>query len=61
LIFTATTSISIRSASGDRDTPDRQGMTEIRYVEGLYEMWDELRAKHPGLLIDNCASGGRRN
>jgi alpha-galactosidase len=23
-------------------------------------MWDELRAKHPGLLIDNCASGGRR-
>ncbi|HEY8668502.1 MAG TPA: alpha-galactosidase, partial [Tepidisphaeraceae bacterium] len=42
------------------DTPDRQGMTEIRYVEGLYEMWDELRAKNPGLVIDNCASGGRR-
>jgi len=42
------------------DAPDRQGMTEIRYVEGHYEMWDELRAKHPGLLIDNCASGGRR-
>jgi alpha-galactosidase len=35
-------------------------MTEIRYVEGHYEMWDELRARHPGLLIDNCASGGRR-
>jgi alpha-galactosidase len=42
------------------DTPDRQGITEIRYVEGHYEMWDELRARHPGLLIDNCASGGRR-
>ncbi|HEY8666551.1 MAG TPA: glycoside hydrolase family 36 protein, partial [Tepidisphaeraceae bacterium] len=42
------------------DAPDRQGMTEIRYVEGLYEMWDELRAKNPGLVIDNCASGGRR-
>ncbi len=42
------------------DTPDRQGMTEIRYVEGHYEMWDELLAKHPGLMIDNCASGGRR-
>jgi len=42
------------------DAPDRQGMTEIRYVEGHYEMWDELRAKYPGLLIDNCASGGRR-
>ena len=42
------------------DAPDRQGMTEIRYVEGHYEMWDELLAKHPGLMIDNCASGGRR-
>lgn len=42
------------------DRPDRQGMTEIRYIEGLYAMWDELRARHPGLVIDNCASGGRR-
>ncbi len=42
------------------DAPDRQGMTEIRYVEGLYAMWDELVARHPGLWIDNCASGGRR-
>jgi alpha-galactosidase len=42
------------------DTPDRQGMTEIRYVEGLYAFWDELRRRHPGLMIDNCASGGRR-
>jgi len=42
------------------DTPDRQGITEINYVEGHYEMWDELLAKHPGLMIDNCASGGRR-
>lgn len=42
------------------DAPDRQGMSEIRYVEGHYAMWDELRARHPGLWIDNCASGGRR-
>jgi len=42
------------------DGPDRQGMTEIRYVEGHYAMWDELRAARPGLVIDNCASGGRR-
>ena len=35
-------------------------MTEIRYVEGLYELWDELRARHPGLVLDDCASGGRR-
>jgi len=42
------------------DAPDRQGISEIRYIEGLYAMWDELLAKHPGLWIDNCASGGRR-
>lgn len=42
------------------DAPDRQGITEIRYVEGHYALWDELRARHPGLWIDNCASGGRR-
>ena len=42
------------------DAPDRQGMTEIRYIEGLYAFWDELLARHPHLIIDNCASGGRR-
>ncbi len=42
------------------DTPDRQGISEIRHIEGLYAMWDELRARHPRLVIDNCASGGRR-
>ena len=42
------------------DAPDRQGLTEIRYVEGQYALWDELLARHPGLGIDNCASGGRR-
>ena len=35
-------------------------MTEIRWIEGLYAMWDELLARHPGLAIDNCSSGGRR-
>jgi len=42
------------------DAEDRQGMSEIRHVEGLYAFWDELLARHPGLVIDNCASGGRR-
>lgn len=42
------------------DEPGREGITEIRYVEGLYEMWAELIRRHPGLMIDNCASGGRR-
>lgn len=40
--------------------PDRVGMAEIKHIEGLYAFWDELRARHPGLWIDVCASGGRR-
>jgi len=43
------------------DPPDREGITEIRYVEGLLAFWDELRRRHPNILIDTCASGGRRN
>lgn len=43
------------------DTLDRQGITEIRHVTGYLAFWDELRRRHPGLLIDTCASGGRRN
>lgn len=43
------------------DPPDRQGITEIQHVTGLLAFWDELRAKHPNMLIDSCASGGRRN
>ena len=42
------------------DSADRVGITEIRYVEGHYAFWDELRRRHPRLWIDNCASGGRR-
>ncbi len=43
------------------DPPDRQGITEIRHVEGYLTYWDELRRRHPNMLIDTCASGGRRN
>ena len=43
------------------DAPDRQGITEIKHVTGFLAFWDELRARHPNMLIDSCASGGRRN
>ncbi len=43
-----------------KDEPERKGISEIRYVEGLYQMWDDFLAGKPGLTIDNCASGGRR-
>jgi len=43
------------------DAPDRRGITEIRHVTGYLAYWDELRRRHPNMLIDSCASGGRRN
>ncbi|MFA6108731.1 MAG: alpha-galactosidase [Candidatus Latescibacterota bacterium] len=43
------------------DAEDRQGITEIKHVTGYLALWDELLRRHPGLWIDTCASGGRRN
>ncbi|MFV2066095.1 MAG: alpha-galactosidase [Pirellulales bacterium] len=42
------------------EPPDQIGLREVRYVSGLYEFLDELAMRHPGLILDNCASGGRR-
>jgi alpha-galactosidase len=43
-----------------KDEDDRQGMTENHYITGLYAMYDELHRRHPRLIFDDCASGGRR-
>jgi alpha-galactosidase len=42
------------------DEPGRRGITEIRCVENFYRLWDTLHERFPELIIDNCASGGRR-
>ena len=42
------------------DAPERIGISEIKHIEGLYAFWDSLLVRFPNLLIDNCASGGRR-
>jgi len=44
----------------DNDAPDRQGITEMKYVEGLYAYWDTIRAAWPDAIMEECASGGRR-
>lgn len=36
------------------DTPDRQGITEIRQIEGFYGLWDGLLKRFPKLEIDNA-------
>ena len=42
------------------DGEGRVGISEIKHISGMYKMWDELLTKYPTLIIDNCASGGRR-
>ena len=42
------------------DAPDRQGITESKYVEGLYAYWDRIAQTWPDSLREECASGGRR-
>ncbi len=43
------------------EAEDRQGMNENLHVQGYLRFWDDLLARNPGLWIDSCASGGRRN
>ncbi len=35
-------------------------MVDARQAEGLYDLLDRLRAAHPGVEIESCASGGGR-
>jgi alpha-galactosidase len=39
------------------DSKDRQGITQIRYAVGLLEFWDELRRRHPKLILDIVQRG----
>ena len=43
------------------DPRDRQGILENHWCTGYLAFWDELLRRNPNLLIDSCASGGKRN
>ncbi len=45
--------------AGEAD--DRQGIHENYHCIGYLQMWDDILAANPGIVIDSCASGGRRN
>jgi alpha-galactosidase len=48
---------------GDRFDPARSGQTGRRlhdHVTAYYAWLDSIRAAHPGLVVENCASGGLR-
>ena len=42
------------------DEENRKGIHQIKHINGFYKLWDALLERFPNLLIDNCASGGRR-
>lgn len=42
------------------DASDRQGVTEMKYIEGLYAYWDRIMHTWPDAIMEECASGGRR-
>lgn len=43
------------------ETDERKGSVENHYVSGMLKYWDDLVDEHPGLMLDECASGGRRD
>ena len=45
----------------DNEPDDRKGMLENLYVQAYLGFWDYLLMNVPGLWIDSCSSGGRRN
>ena len=45
----------------EHEAPDRQGMNENLHCQGYLKFWDDLLERNPGLWLDSCASGGRRN
>ena len=44
-----------------QDPADRLGITENLHLQNYLRFWDELLLRNPDLMIDSCASGGRRN
>ncbi len=45
----------------ENDDRDRQGMNENLHAQGYLQYYDDLLERNPGLWIDSCAGGGRRN
>lgn len=45
----------------ENEAEDRVGSLENLHIQGYLRYWDTLRELNPGLIIDSCAGGGRRN
>ncbi len=43
------------------EAEDRIGFMENKHVQNYLRFWDALIERNPGMWIDSCSSGGRRN
>lgn len=41
--------------------PDRAGINENKHIQGHFRLWEAISNRFPNIIIDSCASGGRRN
>ena len=48
------------SEPGWPDAPGDPRELWVRYLWGVYHVWDELRRRHPNVVWQSCASGGGR-
>ena len=48
------------SEPGWSDAPRDARELWVRYVEGVYRVWDTLRQRHPGVVWQSCSGGGGR-
>lgn len=44
----------------NNDGVGRRGITQAKHVAGHLQFWRDIMTANPGILIDTCASGGRR-
>ena len=45
----------------ENEAEDRVGAMENQHMQGYLRFWDAILERNPGLWIDSCAGGGRRN
>ncbi len=48
------------SEPGWADAPGEPREVWVRYVQGLYRVWGELRTRHPQVIWQSCSGGGGR-
>ena len=48
------------SEPGWEDAPGDPRELWVRYVQGVYRVWGELRRLHPGVIWQSCSGGGGR-